>query len=185
MTTLAAFPLAGLAIAGFAIASIAADPRAVLPIAFAACAMALADVACREKRAATTSLVYALPQLRERFVLWKFLSALFIATAFLAVPLTRLVIARPSSIVAALTGVAFLVAAATALGIISANPKTFLVVFLSFWYVVMSDKGATPALDFAGWNGTVTPPVTLAYAAIAIAFLAAAQLVHATRLRRT
>jgi len=184
MTTLAAFPLAGAAILGIAIASIAAEPRAVLPIAFAACAMVLADVACREKRAATTTLIYALPQLRERFVLWKFLSALFVAIAFLAIPLTRLAITRPASMFAALTGVAFIVAAATALGIVSANPKTFLVVFLSFWYVVMSDKGASPALDFAGWNGTATPAVTLAYAAMAAAFLALAQLVHRNELRR-
>lgn len=184
MTTLAVFPLAGIAIVAFAIAALVADPRAVLPAAFVACALALADVATREKRAATTSLVYALPQLRERFVLWKFLSALFVAIAFLAIPLARLAIARPTSILAALTGLAVLVAAATALGIVSATPKTFLVVFLTFWYVVMSDKGATPALDFAGWNGTATPAVTLTYAAVAMALLAAAHLFHATELRR-
>lgn len=184
MTTLAAFPLAGPAIIGFAIASLANDPRDVLPFAFAACAIALAGVSCREKRAATTPLLFAIPHLRERFVAWKFLSALFVAVAFLTIPLARLIAARPAAAFAAVTGVAFVVAAATALGIVSANPKTFLVLFLTFWYVVIGDKGVNPSLDFAGWSGTATPAVTLAYAAMTLALLALAHVFHTAALRR-
>jgi hypothetical protein len=185
MATIAAFPLAAVAIIALAIASLAADARAVLPFAFAACAIALADIATREKRAAATSLVYAMPALRERFVVWKFLSTLFVAMAFLVIPLTLTIAARPSSALAALTGLLFLVAAATALGVTSANPKTFLVAFLTFFYIAMSDKGASPSLDFAGWNGVATPQVTAIYAALTLAFFALAQAFHAYDLRRS
>ncbi|MEA2462389.1 MAG: hypothetical protein QOJ98_136, partial [Acidobacteriota bacterium] len=184
MATIAAFPLAAVAIIALAIASLTANPTAVLPIAFAACAIALADIASREKRAATMSLVFAMPGLRERFVLWKFLSTLFVALAFLALPLTRAIAARPSSAVAAIVGLLFLTAAATALGVTSANPKTFLVVFLTFFYIAMSDKGHSPSLDFAGWNGVATPPVTAAYAALTLAFFALAYASHAYELHR-
>ncbi|MDP9190501.1 MAG: hypothetical protein M3P06_02210 [Acidobacteriota bacterium] len=188
LTTIAQFPFAAVAIIGFSIASMSTDVKSnfegVLPFAFAACAIALADIACREKRAGTTALVYATPGLRARFVIWKFASTLIVATAFLAIPIARAIAARPSSAPALLVAVLFLSAASTALGIVSANGKTFIVVFLTFWYVVLSDKGHSPALDFADWFGKTTPSVTAAYAAIALAFLTLAQLFHLWELRR-
>ncbi|HEX2123155.1 MAG TPA: hypothetical protein VHL59_16100, partial [Thermoanaerobaculia bacterium] len=133
LTTIAAFPLVSVAIAGFAVAALASDAKSllsgVMPVAFAACAIAISDVASREKRAGTTALVYAVPHLRARFVIWKFASALLLALAFLAVPLARAIALRPASALPLLTGLAFTCAAATALGIISANPKTFIVGF--------------------------------------------------------
>ena len=51
----------------------------------------------------------------------------------------------------------FTSAAATALGIVSSNPKTFIVAFLTFWYITTQDKGASPSLDFAG-NKKITRP---------------------------
>jgi hypothetical protein len=47
----------------------------------------------------------------------------------------------------------------------------------------MSDKGASPSLDFAGWNGVATPQVTATYAALALAFFAVAYAFHAYYLR--
>jgi hypothetical protein len=188
LTTIAAFPLASLAIIGFAIAALASDAKGlltgVMPIAFGGCAIAIADVACREKRSGTTALVYASPLLRARFVAWKFASALLLSIAFLAVPLARAITLRPSAALPLLVGLAFTCAAATMLGILSSNPKTFLVVFLSFWYVTTQDKGATPQLDFAGWFGTATPIVIAAYAALGLAMLAVAHLFHQSDLRR-
>jgi len=73
--------------------------------------------------------------------------------------------------------------AAVTLGVISNNAKTFTVLFLTFWYVVMSDKGATPALDFAGFFGRATPVTIAMYAAVGAVMLAGAQFVHARRLR--
>lgn len=188
LTTIAAFPLASVAVVIFAIAALASDAKSLLtglmPIAFAACAIAIADVASREKRAGTSALVFAAPLLRAQFVWWKFASSLLLALAFLAVPVLRAITLQPSAALPLLIGIAFTCAAATALGIISANPKTFIVAFLSFWYIAAQDKGASPSLDFAGWFGTATPMVLLAYSALTLALLAAAHLFHANELRR-
>jgi hypothetical protein len=188
LTTIAQFPLLAPAIAGFAIASLVANTSSlfagVLPIAFAACAIALADIACREKRAGTTALVFAAPHLRGRFVWWKFASSTLVALAFLGIPIARAIAARPSSAPQLLIGALFTVAAATTLGIVSANPKTFIVAFLTFWYITLNDKGTSPALDFAGWFGTATPAVTATYAALGLALLTLAQVFHAWELRR-
>ncbi|HEU4887511.1 MAG TPA: hypothetical protein VFV49_06475 [Thermoanaerobaculia bacterium] len=188
LATIAQFPLASIAMIGFSLASLGTDMKSlfegVLPFAFAACAITLADIACREKRAGTTALIYATPGLRARFVAWKFASTLLVAIAFLGIPIARAIALRPASALPLLVSIAFLSAASTALGILSSNPKTFIVAFLTFWYIALSDKGASPALDFAGWFGKTTPAVSVAYAAIAIAFLTLAQLFHVWELRR-
>ena len=71
-----------------------------------------------------------------------------------------------------------------ALGIVSSNPKTFIVGFLTFWYIALNDKGASPALDFADWFGKSTPSIVVAYAGAAVALLVLAQLFHTWELRR-
>lgn len=177
-TTIADMPLIAPAMIGFAIASLASAN--VLPIAFAAMAIAIADIASREKRAGTLAFVFAAPRLRERFVVWKFLSALLLALVFLFVP----ALTRPTILPQLIVGVIFTCAAATALGIVSANPKTFIVAFMTFWYLVVNDKGASPELDFAGFFNVATPSVTAAYAAGAIGFLAIAHLFHTSDLKR-
>lgn len=188
LATIAQFPLATIAMIGFSLASLGSNVKSqfegILPFAFAACAIALADIACREKRAGTTALVYATPGLRTRFVLWKFAASLLVALAFLGIPIARAIALRPSSALPLLVSIVFLSAASTALGILSSNSKTFIVAFLTFWYIALSDKGASPALDFAGWFGKTTPAVSLAYAAVAVAFLTLAQLFHVWELRR-
>lgn len=188
VATLAAFPLVVVAIIGFAIAALTSDPStlfaAVLPIAYAVCGIAIADVASRDKRAGTTALTFAVPGLRANNVLWKFASTLLVAIAFLGIPLARAIALRPQSAVALFVGLVFITATATALGVISSNPKTFTVLFLLFCYVTSSDHGATPALDYAGFAGKITPALTLTYAAVAIASLALAQLYHRYDLHR-
>lgn len=189
LSTIAAFPLIAVALVIFAIAAMATGDAnslftAVLPLALAGCAIAIADIASREKRAGTTALVFAAPRLRAGFVFWKFASSLIVALLFLAVPLASAIRTRPHLTLALLTGVIFTTAAATALGIVSANPKTFIVAFLSFWYITTQDRGASPELDFAGWFGTATPSVIATYAVFALASLVLAQLFHASELRR-
>jgi hypothetical protein len=151
------------------------------PIAFAALAIAIADVACRDQQAGTVALIRSAPHVRERFVWWKTASAGVIAAAFMAVPALR---SGVRGVIPMAIGTFFVVAAATALGVISGNAKAFIVVFLSFWYVTVNDRGATPALDFAGYYGKATPAVIASYAAIALGLLAVAQLVYTLRLRR-
>jgi len=171
--TITSAPLIGVAIVAFAFTP--------LPATFAALAIAIADVACRDQRAGTTALIRSAPRVREQFVWWKTASAGVIAVAFLAVPALRIGI---RGVIPLAIGAFFVVAAATALGVISGNAKTFIVVFLSFWYVTINDRGATPALDFAGFYGKATPAVVAAYAAIGLALLGVAQLVYTLRLRR-
>jgi hypothetical protein len=188
LATIAAFPLAALVMVVFALISIGASDTTlftgIFPVAYAACAVTLAGIACREKRADTTALVYAATGLRAQFVLWKFASAVLVALAFLGVPIARGIALRPAAALPLLVSVLFVSAAATALGILSSNAKTFIVAFLTFWYVVVNDKGASPSLDFAGWFGKITPAMSLVYVVITFGFLILAQLFHQWDLRR-
>jgi hypothetical protein len=188
LATIAQFPLATIAMIGFALGSLGTNAKShfegMLPFAFAACAIALADIACREKRAGTTALIYATPGLRAKFVLWKFASTLLVAIAFLGIPVARAIALRPTSALPLLVSLLFLSAASTTLGIVSSNPKTFIVGFLTFWYIALNDKGATHGLDFADWFGRNTPSVAIAYAGVALALLILAQLFHTWELRR-
>ncbi|HEX2833920.1 MAG TPA: hypothetical protein VHW00_12985 [Thermoanaerobaculia bacterium] len=189
VATIAAFPLTSIAMIGFAIAALA-SPSAktllvgVMPIAFAGCAIAIADIASREKRSATSALIFATPSLRTAFVWWKFASALLVAFAFLGVPFLRVLLLQPASALPLAIGILFTAAAATTLGIVSSNPKTFIVGFLTFWYIALSDKGQTPTFDFAGWFGTATPRVLASYAALSFVLLIIAELFHRQELRR-
>jgi hypothetical protein len=184
LLAIAAFPLALLMAVGFAIAGLAAQPSELLPTAFAAAALLIADVAAREARAGTLPLIYSSPQLKRSFVFWKFTAALMLMAPILFIPGLRLVLRSVSALTPLLVGIGCVAAVATALGVISSNPKTFIVVFLTFWYAVMSDHGQTAALDFAGFYGKASIGVTAAYAALAMAALAAAQIFHTARLRR-
>jgi hypothetical protein len=175
-------PLAAIAFIGITIATLAGG-HDVIAIAIAPAAIFIADIASRERRAGTTALVYAAPYLRERFVFWKLGTSVVVTTLLLAAPLVHTAITRPGSLLALVVGIAFLSAAATSLGIISSNPKTFVVLFLSYWYIVINDKGQTPYFDFAGLYKTPPAWVTLVYAALTIALIAAAEAVHRMRLR--
>ena len=180
MMTFAATPFTGIALIGITIAALSS--AASLQVTFVVAAIFIADVACRDRRVGTIGLIYAAPHLRERFVAWKFASAGIVAILLLIAPLAQAV-RHPARLLPLLVGIAFVAAAATSLGVISGNPKTFIVFFLSFWYVVVNDKGQTPALDFAGFFATPALRVTAMYAMIALVLVAAAEAVHRARLR--
>ncbi|HEX9164162.1 MAG TPA: hypothetical protein VF980_20840 [Thermoanaerobaculia bacterium] len=184
LLAIAVSPLIILVAAALAIAALLAPPSGVMPIAMLAAAVLIADIACRDKRSGTLGFIFTAPRLRSRLVWWKFASSAITAMLILFVPCVRLVAARPSSLPYVAIGVAFLVAFATMLGIVSANPKTFLVLFLTFWYIVVNDSGHIAALDFAGWYGRATPAVLFGYAALSIAALTAAEVFHRADLLR-
>jgi hypothetical protein len=173
MMTFAITPFAGIALIGISIAALA-TPKS-LPITFAIAAIFIADAASRDRRAGTTHLLSASPRLRENYVPWKFASASIVAAILLIAPLIQ-------SGAKLLPAILFIAAASTSLGIISGNPKTFIVLFLTFWYVVVNDHGKTKSLDFAGFYSTPAMGVTAMYAGIAIAFVVAAAIVHRARL---
>jgi hypothetical protein len=182
--TVSAAPVTLVAGIVIALVSLATPAKTIMPIAFAVAAVAIADIACREKRAGTMALVFTSPRLKSGFVTWKFMSTAATGLLVLFVPAVRMIAMRPSSALHILTGIAFIVAFATFLGIVSANAKTFLLLFLTFWYVVVNDGGHMPALDFAGWNGIATPAVLVSYLALTVAAVTAAELYHRLDLRR-
>lgn len=184
LRTLALTPLAIVAVLALGVASFivpASLRTGVFPFALAAAGILLADVASRDWRAGTLPLIYASPRLRESFVLWKAASMLLTAVVCLGAPVLMIGRTQPEAIWPLAVGVFFTVALANFLGIVSRNPKTFIVLFLSFWYLMLNDKGATPGLDFAGVFGTATPAVTASYAVAAGVALLLAHVIHRRR----
>jgi hypothetical protein len=185
--TIAAYPVVLVAAVGVAIAAVAntsADlMRGVLPVAVGIAGVLIADMPCRERTSGTLGLIYAVPSLQARFVPWKLLAVLIVSAGWLAVPFLRVAIESPVSAARLAAGVFAVASLATALGVIGGTPKTFMVVFLTFLYCVVTDAGASPPLDFAGFYGRAGTEVTLGYVAGGLALLGIAQLVHAMRVR--
>jgi len=152
----------------------------VLPLVFLLLGIVVSDVATRDRRAATLPVIYAAAHLRERFVWWKLGATIVLALLFGAIALARSANSFPQLLV----GMLFVAATATALGVISGNAKTFLVAFLSFWYVVVNDRGASPLIDFAGFYGTATTATLMLYATLTISAVVAASVAHRWQLAR-
>ncbi len=161
LLTISATPLIAVAIVVFSIASL--STTSVLPAVFVAMAISIADIASREARAGTTALVWSAPLIKPWYSVWKMLSSMTIAALFLVAPLMR------GAGFAAVSGALFLCGASTFLGLTTKNPKTFTVLFLSFWYLSLNDKGANPWLDFAGFNHAATATTIATYATLALA----------------
>jgi len=178
--TIASTPIIAVTAIAFAIAALAGSDVSVP--AFCALGIFVADIATRERRAGTLGFVYSAPKLKSQFVMWKFTSSLIVALFVMAIPLLR---GAPAPSPARIVAVFFVCAAATSLGVISGNPKTFIVVYLTLWYVSVSDKGATPSLNFAAFQRVPPSAVVAGYFAASIALLVAAEGMHRRILRRT
>ena len=183
LMTLTLFPLALIAFIAAVIASVfAGRVQDVLPIIFLALGILVSDVVTRDARAATLPIVYAAPRLRENHAWWKLGSTLLLAFLFCAAPLLRSLTSGGWPFTLVLVGIVFVSAWATALGVITRNPKAFLVGFLTFWYVVVNDRGASPLLDFAGFYGTATSSTLSLYAGLTVVAIVAAHIAHRARL---
>ena len=182
--TLTLSPFALLAIALAAFVTLVAPGAETLPIVFAALAIIISDVVTRDVRAATTAIIHSTPRLRERLVWWKLGSTLVLAVLLCVVPLVRSAVHGLHTFTPLLVGVFFAAAMATSLGVVAGNSKAFIATFLSFWYLVVNDRGATPLLDFAGFYGTASRQTILLYLALGVAGLAAAETFHRARLRQ-
>jgi len=184
--TLILSPMGAVALAVCLVASVVVPsarlPVAVLPAAFTVVGVLVADVACRERRAGTASLVAAMPRLLPRFTFWKLAAAAVLTLAFTLVAALRLGLADPRAALPPLAGAVFVAAAATALGLLAGTPKAFLVLFLSFLYVVVNDGGRTPGLDFAGFFGRADAGVAAGYLLAAAVLVGVAHAVHGRRL---
>jgi hypothetical protein len=183
--TLTLYPLVLVAFVAITVTTLFAPLAGILPIVIAALAIIISDVATRDARAGTTASVRAIARLRENYVWWKLGSSCLLGLLLCVAPLIR-TLAHSSMAFAALTsGILFVASTATALGVTTANPKTFIVGFLTFWYVVVSDKGRNPMLDFAGFYGQSTRTTMFLYAAISLAAIVLAQFLYRARLART
>ncbi len=182
--TITLFPLVLIALVGITVATFAAPLSAVLPICLAVLAIIISDMATRDVRAGTRAILSATPRLREQLVWWKFSSTLLLSALLFTLPILRAAISGLTTLCALLTGLFFLSASATALGLATRNAKTFIVAFLSFWYLAINDHGATPMLDFAGFNQVANARTLAFYLALSLGGLIAAELLQRVRLTR-
>jgi hypothetical protein len=185
LLTLTLLPFAFVAFVAITITSLFAPLAAMLPAVFAVLAVLVSDVATRDGRSGTVASLRAVPHLRENYVWWKLGSTLLLSLLLCVAPLLRTIPHGGLALAALIVGIVLVASTATALGITTANPKTFIVGFLTFWYIVVNDKGASPKLDFAGFYGRFTLNTIALYAAISVTAIVLAQMFYRTRLARS
>jgi hypothetical protein len=183
--TLTLYPLVFVAFVAITVVSSFLPLTVILPFVFAVLAIIVSDVATRDARAETTASIRSISRLRENYVWWKLGSTCLLGFFLCAMPLVRTIAHGPLAFAALICGLVFVAATATALGVTTANPKTFIVGFLTFWYVVVNDNGANPMLDFAGFYGRFTVASIALYGVMSVAAIGVAQLLYRARLART
>lgn len=160
-------PLLALAMLAAAVAS-AWVPLAQLPVVLAAglaaWGLAVADVSSRDLQSGTLALASAVPGgAHER--LWRqALAALGLGLLLAAPALLRWADDAPLRAAACLAGLAFLSAAATALGRLTEGSRTFLALFLFGLYLNLQKTGLA-VLDLLGLSGAATLGSVLGFAA--------------------
>lgn len=184
LLTFSLYPLVLVAFVVVTIGALVAPLAGAWPAIFAVLAIIVSDISTRDVRAGTTASLHSIGRLREGYVWWKLGSAVFLSLLFCAAPIARTLSHGPLALAALLGGILFVAALATALGIISANPKTFIVVFLTFWYLVVNDHGQNPWFDFAGLYGHRATMTIVSYLAISIAAVVFALAFYRARLAR-
>jgi hypothetical protein len=184
LLTLTLLPFAFVAFVVITITSLVLPPADTLPVVFAVLAVIVSDVATRDSRAGTLASIRAVPRLREQYVWWKLGSTLLLALLLCLGPLVRTVAHGALALAALGGGIVLVASVATALGVLTSNPKTFIVAFLTFWYVVVNDKGISPLLDFAGFYGRFTTTTIVLYAGISVGAIILAQLFYRARVTR-
>jgi hypothetical protein len=183
--TFTLFPLVFVAFVVITIMSLSAPPAATLPVVFVGLAIIMSDVATRDFRSGTTACLRSISRLRENYVWWKLGSTCLLGFFLCAAPLLRTIAHGSLALAALICGIVFVASTATALGVTTTNPKTFIVGFLTFWYVVVNDRGLTPELDFADFYGHSTLPIITLYAGLSVLAVVAAQMFYRAHLTRT
>ncbi len=188
ITTLTAVPLIAIGVIGFGIACVALEPNSVvqpiLPIIFFVLTFGLADIAVRDNSAGTINLLFTAPGLREKYVVWKFLSVLAVTLMFTLIPMVRLMAVTPRAALSLLIGSCLVSSSATSFGIMTRSPKLFIGFFLMLLYISLNSHEAA-ALDFAGFNLRATPAVQASYAFVSVALLLLAEIRHRANLADT
>ncbi|HEY2711897.1 MAG TPA: hypothetical protein VGI60_05225 [Chthoniobacterales bacterium] len=183
--TIALYPLTLILFLPITLSTLFAPLSSSLPIVFLGLALVVADVGTRDQRANTILLLWATRRLREDFLWWKLASSFLLAVALCTVPLVRCAVTGTWPFCALLIGLWFVAALATSLGVMTGNAKTFIIVFLSFWYLVVNDAGTNRWLDFAGFYGKANASTVALYGAVGIGMLLVAQVIYRLRLSRS
>jgi hypothetical protein len=164
--TLCQSPLVLLAWFGVAAATILSSGEKVqhvLPLVVAVVlAVALADLATRDRVAGTQPMLYSMPRIKPDYAVIKVGAAVLLALLFCIPPAGRIALSAPGSALSLVIAAAFMGALATALGLLTRSPKMFMGVFLLFLYLVLNGA-QVPGLDFAGWNGVATGSTRVGY----------------------
>lgn len=164
--TLCQSPFMLLAWIGVVVASVTsrdATAHHTLPLVVAVIlAIALADLSTRDRAAGALSMLYSMPMVKPGYAWIKLGSATLLALLFCLPPAVRIAISAPGAALSLLIAAGFMAALATALGLLTRTPKTFMGVFLLFLYLVVNG-GQVPSLDFAGWNGVATGATRVGY----------------------
>jgi hypothetical protein len=161
-----------------------ATAASLLSAAFVLLALLLADIGTREERTGLGRVVAATPGAGGRLTAVKLLSAAATALLLLVPFGARASVAHGLALPAAVAGAFFAAALAVVLGQATGSPKPFVGLLLGLWYVAMSDKGRTAALDLAGFSGAATPGSIVGWLAVAVLLAAGALLLERFRLSR-
>jgi hypothetical protein len=183
LLTLTLSPLALFALIGSVVLGLTVKPDASLPIILTMLAIIISDVATRDLRSGTILNLRAVPLLREHFVWWKVGSTAILSVLFCGTSILTAAGHAPGLIVAMCIGIFFVVALASGLGVLTSNPKAFIVGFLSFGYIVVNDHGSSPMLDFVGTYGSGSQKTMSFYLALGVVALVLAQISYRRRLQ--
>lgn len=185
--TLCQSPLVLLAWLGVLAATVVATDATAhrtLPLLVSALlAVGLADLSTRDRAAGTQAMLYSMPRVKPDYARIKLGAALLLALLFCIPPSLRIALDAPAAALSLLIAAGFMAALATALGLLTRTPKTFMGVFLLFLYMVLNGA-QLPALDFAGWNGVATGSTRVGYLVVTALLVALAEGKHRWDLAR-
>lgn len=148
-----------------------------IPVLVAVLALIQADGPVRDYEAGTAATVYSVSVMRELYVPIKLLAGGCIALAIVGIPLSRLARLDLGAGASLLIGVAVIVSATVASGLLTRNTKLFTGAFLLFLYVSVSSP-TVAALDFLGVARAATTAVRVGYACVALVCVATSELAH-------
>src|SRR6185436_8885668 len=107
------------------------------------------------------------PRVKPGYAFIKLGAATLLALLFCIPPAIRIAFTAPGSALSLLIAAGFMGALATALGLLTRTPKTFMGVFMLFLYLVLNGA-QVPGLDFAGWNAVATGSTRVGYILAAV-----------------
>ena len=171
------------AVAATVVATDATAHRTLPLLVSALLAVGLADLSTRDRAAGTQAMLYSMPRVKPGYARIKLGAALLLAMLFCIPPSLRIVLDAPAAALSLLIAAGFMAALATALGLLTRTPKTFMGVFLLFLYMVLNGA-QLPALDFAGWNGVATGSTRVGYLILTALLVAVAEGKHRWDLAR-